>query len=251
MADTKAKLKLVALIPARTGSKRLQAKNIRLLAGHPLIAYTIAAAKASGIFDAIIVSTDSQETAEIAVRYGAESPFLRPVEFSGDKSPDIDWLRYTLNRLDNEGRSFNVFALLRPTSPFRMANTIQRAWQQFQSVEGLDSLRAVELCKQHPAKMWVIAGNFMQPFMGDGGIDPPWHSTAYQSLPSIYAQNASLEIAWTKVVQQGGTIAGKVITPFLTEGYEGFDINRAEDWVLAEALLEKGLTALPSIGITT
>jgi CMP-N,N'-diacetyllegionaminic acid synthase len=238
---------LVALIPARAGSKRLTAKNIKPLAGHPVIAYTIAAARQSGIFDAVIVSTDSQDTADIAVRYGAESPFLRPAEMAADKSPDIEWLDYTLRRLRDEGRPYEKFALLRPTSPFRMPETIRRAWAQFQSVPGVESLRAVEPCKQHPGKMWVVEGDLMRPFLDDGGINPPWHSTAYQGLPVVHAQNASLEIAWSKVVLEGGTIAGKIITPFITEGYEGFDINKAEDWVLAEALVEKGLAALPAI----
>lgn len=246
MAGT-GKVKLAALIPARAGSKRLKAKNILPLAGHPLIAYTIAAAKASGIFDAVIVSTDSQDTADIAERYGAESPFLRPAEMAADKSPDIEWLKYTLSRLRDEGRPYEAFALLRPTSPFRLPETIRRAWAQFQSVPGVESLRAVELCKQHPGKMWVVEGNFMRPFLDDGGINPPWHSTAYQALPVVHAQNASLEIAWSRVVLEGGTIAGKMITPFITEGYEGFDINKAEDWVLAEALVEKGLAALPAV----
>lgn len=238
---------IAALIPARAGSKRLKAKNVMPLGGHPLIAYTVAAARQSGVFDAVIVSTDLQDIAEIAVRYGAESPFLRPAEMAGDRSPDIEWLRYTLSRLADEGRSFDAFALLRPTSPFRMPETIRRAWMQFQSVRDVESLRAVELCKQHPAKMWVVEGEFMKPFLDDGGRNPPWHSSAYQSLPVVHAQNASLEIAWSKVVLEGGTIAGKRITPFLTKGYEGFDINRAEDFILAEALVAKGEATLPSV----
>lgn len=238
--------KKVALIPARAGSKRLQAKNVRLLAGHPLIAYTISAAKDSGLFDAVVVSTDSPEIAEICVHYGAESPFLRPGPMAGDLSPDIEWLRYTLATLAERGRPYEAFALLRPTSPFRMAATIRRAWNQFQSRK-VDSLRAVELCKQHPAKMWLVDGGLMRPFLDDGGANPPWHSSAYQSLPVVYAQNASLEIAWSRIPLREGTIAGKLITPFITEGFEGFDINRAEDFLLAETLVERGLAALPPV----
>lgn len=248
MAEVSGKApRVAALIPARAGSKRLHAKNVKPLAGHPLLAYTVGAALESGLFDAVIVSTDLQEIADIAIRYGAESPFLRPAEMAGDKSPDIDWLKYTLARLRDQGRTFDAFALLRPTSPFRMPATIRRAWARFLSVPGADSLRAVELCKQHPAKMWKVEGDLMTPFLDDGGANPPWHSSAYQSLPPVYAQNASLEIAWTKTVLEGGTIAGKKITPFLTEGEEGFDINRPEDWLLAEALVEKGLATLPAV----
>src|SRR5688500_6663767 len=140
---------VVALIPARHGSKRVPGKNIRLLNGHPLLAYTIRAAIDSGVFDAVIVSTDSQETAEMARRYGAEVPFLRPAEFAGDTSPDIEWLEHLLKTLGAAGRSWDAFSLLRPTSPFRTAATIRRAWNLFTSQTGVDSLRAVELCTQH------------------------------------------------------------------------------------------------------
>ncbi|HKP96430.1 MAG TPA: acylneuraminate cytidylyltransferase family protein [Fibrobacteria bacterium] len=242
-----ARNKIVALIPARAGSKRLTAKNVRLLGGHPLIAYTIAAARASGLFDAVAISTDSQEIAEICIHYGAESPFLRPESMAEDLSPDIEWLKYTLATLASKGRTYDAFALLRPTSPFRQAATIRRAWDRFSSLEDVDSLRAVELCKQHPAKMWVLEGGLMRPFLDDGGANPPWHSSAYQSLPPVYAQNASLEIAWSRIPLQQGSIAGKRITPFVTEGFEGFDINRTEDFMLAETLVDKGLASLPPV----
>src|SRR4051812_26068956 len=109
---------IVALIPARGGSKRLPAKNIRPLAGHPLIAYTISAAIESGIFTSVIVSTDVEETAHIALHYGAEVPFLRPIEYAGDLSPDVEWIEDTLTKLKASGRTFDCFSILRPTSPF-------------------------------------------------------------------------------------------------------------------------------------
>ena len=133
----------VALIPARQGSKRVPGKNIRLLKGHPMLAYTIAPAIQSGVFDAVIVSTDSEETAAIARHYGAEVPFLRPDVFATDTSPDIEWVDYTLRALQTRSRRWDAFSLLRPTSPFRTAATMQRAWQLFASEPGVDSLRAV------------------------------------------------------------------------------------------------------------
>jgi CMP-N-acetylneuraminic acid synthetase len=131
----------VALIPARQGSKRVPGKNIRPLRGHPTIAYTIAPAIESGVFDAVIVSTDSDETAAIARHYGAEVPFLRPAQFASDTSPDIEWIEYTLTELARRGRTWDAFSLLRPTSPFRTADTIRRAWMLFTSQNGADSLR--------------------------------------------------------------------------------------------------------------
>jgi CMP-N-acetylneuraminic acid synthetase len=238
---------IVALIPARAGSKRVPDKNIRFLAGHPVIAYTIAAALESGVFADVIVSTDSEKYAEIARYYGAEVPSLRPPEISGDVSPDIEWLEYTLKRLQEDNRKYDCFSILRPTSPFRLPETIQRAWQAFLAEEGVDSLRAVEKCQQHPGKMWVVRGNRMMPLLPLSPPEQPWHSSQYQTLPEVYIQNASLEIAWTHVVLEQRTIAGTVLMPFMTEGYEGFDVNNPYDWKLAEHLVSSGDVRLPAV----
>jgi CMP-N,N'-diacetyllegionaminic acid synthase len=238
---------VVALIPARSGSKRVVDKNIRSLAGHPVIAYTICTAIQSGIFSAIVVSTDSEDYAEISRNYGAEVPFLRPAELSGDVSPDIEWIEHALTQLRTQGREFDCFSILRPTSPFRLPETIQRAWKEFVSQEGVDSLRAVEKCREHPGKMWVVRGKRMYPLLTIGPAELPWHSTPYQALPVVYAQNASLEIAWTRVVFEEHNIAGEVIMPFFTEGYEGFDVNRPYDWQLAEELVRTGQAKLPEV----
>jgi CMP-N-acetylneuraminic acid synthetase len=237
----------IALIPARSGSKRVPDKNVRPLAGHPLMAYTIEAARQSGIFAAVLVSTDSEKYAEIARHYGAEVPFLRPPEFSGDLSPDIDWVEYTLRRLQDEGRTFDCFSILRPTSPCRTPETIRRAWGEFLAETGVDSLRAVEKCKQHPGKMWVVRGRRMTPLLPLNPTAQPWHSSQYQALPEVYVQNGSLEMAWTRVVFHGRTIAGQVLMPFLTQGYEGLDINDLDDWQLVEELTKSGQAALVPI----
>lgn len=237
---------IIALIPARGGSKRVPGKNIRPLGAHPLIAYTIAAARASGVFEAVFVSTDDERIAAIARYYGAEAPFLRPVEYAGDCSPDIEWVHHTLTRLGAVGRSYDCFSILRPTSPFRQPETIRRCWAQFLATPGIDSIRAVEKVKQHPGKMWVIHGDRMAPLL----LHPSgsaWHSQQYQALPEVYVQNASLEIAWCRVALEGGTIAGTVIAPFLTRGTEGVDVNDWMDWLIAEELLRRGLATLPKV----
>jgi N-acylneuraminate cytidylyltransferase len=239
--------KVVALIPARSGSIRLQDKNIYPLAGHPMIAYTIAAALQSGIFADVIVSTDSQQYAEISEYYGAQTPFLRPAKTATATSPDIEWVECTLNRLKQTGRNYDCFSILRLTSPFRLPRTIQRAWQQFISEEGIDSLRAVEKCRQHPGKMWVVQDNRMLPLLPFTTGGQPWHSNQYQALPQIYVQNASLEIAHCRVVFKQHTIAGNVLMPFFTEGYEGFDINNEYDVRIAEELVKNGRAELPGI----
>ena len=245
---TKAHVRAVALIPARAGSKRVPDKNIRLLAGHPLIAYSIAAARESGVFDDVIVSTDSQQYAAIARHYGANVPFLRPAEIAGDLSPDIDWVEHALRELKAAGREYDCFSLLRPTSPLRMPQTIVRAWRAFIAETGVDSLRAVEKCQQHPGKMWVVRGRRMTPLMPLGPATQPWHSSQYPSLPEVHVQNASLEIAWARVVFEDRTIAGNVLMPFFTEGWEGFDVNRPYDWNLVEELVRGGEVRLPLVG---
>ena len=242
---------IIAMIRARSGSKRVPDKNIRLLAGHPLIAYSIAAALQSKIFSKVIVSTDSELYADIARHYGAEVPFSRPAKIAGDTSPDIEWVGYTLNQLRNNGQDYDCFSILRPTSPFRLPETISRAWQEFLSQEGVDSLRAVEKCQQHPGKMWIIRGKRMMPLLPMGPVEQPWHSSQYPSLPVVYVQNASLEIARTHVVFEEKTIAGNVVMPFVTKNFEGFDVNSNYDWDLAEHLVKTGQANLPAISQST
>ena len=244
------KPRTIAFIPARSGSKRVPNKNIRHLNGHPLLAYSIRAAIDSGVFDAVICATDSEQHAAVARYYGAEVPFLRGGDISGDKSPDIEWVIWILDRLKQSGREFDVFSILRPTSPFRLPQTIQRAWEVFSKDPTADSLRAVEKCKQHPGKMWVISSERMLPLMPFSNGATPWHSSQYAALPEVYAQNASLEIARTKVPLEQNSIAGNAIIPFISEGLEGFDINEPEDWWMAEWLLANQDAKLPSITLS-
>jgi len=235
----------VAFVPARAGSERVPGKNVRELAGHPLVAYSIAAARESGLFEAVVVSTDSEEIAGVARRYSAEVPALRPADMATATSPDIEWVRHMLDLLAGEGRTFEIFSLLRPTSPFRGADTIRRAWQQFLAVDQpADSIRAVELCRQHPGKMWVIEGDLMRPLLDQKPGAVPTHSRQYKSLPEVYVQNSSLEIAWTRITEQN-EIAGERVVPFLTDELEGFTIDYESDWEHAERLVESGAARLP------
>jgi CMP-N,N'-diacetyllegionaminic acid synthase len=242
-----AKPTVIGMIPARSGSKRIKDKNVRLLNGHPVLGYAIAAARASGVFDSILVSTDSADYAAIARHYGADVPYLRPAEMASATSPDFEWIDEVLTRLRREGRSYDCFSILRPSSPLRQADTIRRAWNAFVGETGVDSLRAVEKCKQHPGKMWVIRDNRMMPLIPLTTGPQPWHSMQYASLPEVYVQNASLEIAWCRVVFEQCSIAGTTIMPFITEGLEGFDLNDPEDWFHLEHLLSAGEAKLPAI----
>ncbi len=228
------KQKLIALIPARSGSKRIINKNIKQLNNHPLIAYTIRAAIESKVFDKVVCVTDDEKYAIIAKYYGAEVPMLRPKSISGDKSFDIEWVKWILNYFLEQGESFDAFSILRPTNPFRLPSTINKAWSLFLEENTADSLRAVQKVTEHPGKMWLIDNKRMFPLLPFQVNGIFWHSSQYASLPEIFVQNASLEIAWTKVALHGESIAGNSIIPFITEGVEGFDINNPEDWILAE-----------------
>lgn len=231
-------MKAVALIPARAGSKRVPGKNMRLLNGHPLIAYTIAAALESGCFDAIWVCSDDDRVFDYVLKHTPNNVHYRSRPMVADDQADIVWVKDALHTDAAAHLGFsNIFAILRPTSPFRTADTIRRAMAEFKRNE-VHSLRAVEPVKQHPGKMWWNNGPGypMTPVCDAKRSDgTPWHSCPTQTLPQAYVQNASLEIAWTYVVEGYGSISGKKIMPFLTEGMEGFDINTEEDWKLAEA----------------
>jgi len=219
---------MVGLIPARSGSQRIKDKNIRRLKGKPLMSYTITEAIKSGVFSRVIVSTDSIEYKDIADRYDAEV-VMRPPEIAKDTSKDVEWVKHIMEKINEDS-----FSILRPTSPFRTAETIQRGYDLFNSTE-CDSIRAVEKCKQHPEKMWTVVGEYIIPYTGN-----KLHSQPYQTLPEVYVQNASLEMAKTQVLESN-SICGLKIVPFFTYGYEGFDINDELDWVLAEWIADKCL----------
>lgn len=234
----------VALIPARSGSERVRDKNVRPLAGHPLLAYAVAAAREAGVFERIVCSTDSGKIAEVAQRYGAETPFLRPKELATSVSPDIEWITHALAQLDGH---FDLFAIVRATNPFRGGDALRRGYDELLATPEADSIRAVELVKQHPGKMWVVEGRTMRPLLDQSQLDVAWHAGQYQALPSIYVQNSALEIAWTRVVSQTGTREGKVVAPFFTEGHEGFNIDDEDDWERAHHLLDSGAATLPDV----
>lgn len=238
----------VALIPARAGSQRVPGKNVRPLAGHPLIAYTIAAARECGRFEAVVVSTDSGEIARVAEHYGAEVPGLRPETMAGSTSSDIEWVRHSLAGLRSEGRDFELFSLLRPTSPFRGAEAIARGVDALAVLgDRADSIRAVEKCRQHPGKMWVLDGELMRPLLAQPPEPPPLHSRQYAALPEVWVQNSALEVAWTRAVTEQDSISGERVAPFLTDEHEGFSIDYPDDWVLAERWVQSGEAALPEV----
>ena len=236
----------VALIGARGGSERVPGKNVRRLAGHPLLAYAIETARQSGVFERVVVSTDNEPIAKVARWYGADVPALRPDEYATSTSPDIEWIAWLLPRLEEH---YDLFAIVRATNPFRGPDVIRRGLDQLLATPEADSIRAVERVKQHPGKMWVLdeLGRLMRPLLDQSHLDVAWHAGQYPALPPVYVQNSALEIAWTRVVGATGTREGRMVAPFLTEGFEGLNIDHEDDFVRAEELIASGRAQLPSI----
>ena len=138
---------------------------------------------------------------------------------------------------------------MRATNPFRGPDTVGRGLEQLLSTPQADSLRAVELVKQHPGKMWALEddGQTMRPLLDQSGLDVAWHAGQYQALPEVYVQNSALEMAWTRVVAETGTREGRVVAPFFTRGYEGLNVDDEEDWERAERLVAEGKASLPAV----
>lgn len=237
----------VAVIPARSGSKRIPHKNIYELNGHPLMAYTIQACLASRVFSRVLVATDSEEYADIAKAYGAEVPSLRASSISGDISPDIEWVLWVLNEW--ELSAYDALGILRPTSPLRSSDDIRSAWKKLCEYPKADSIRAVSPSSIHPGKMWVVNGetmNSLLPFEMDG---VPWNSSQTKNLPPVYFQNASLEIVWTDALKRTGKIAGNVVIPHHSQGFSGLDVNDELDIRFLEFLISSGTVTLPKLEI--
>ena len=223
---------LTILIPARAGSKRCVGKNTRLLGGKPLIEWTINTALLANTAK-VIISSDDPAIWPIA-RFHELALHIRKPEHATDDATDFSWV-YDLR----EWIETPYFAILRPTSPFRTASTIRRAYAQLVGSEA-HSVRAVEkVAYLHPCKMWTfeVGSKLMQPVIR--GCHPdgtPYHSSPTQSLPAVYMQNASLEMAQTWVIEGTKTISGYHVAPFLTDAIEGFDINDESDFTEAEVL---------------
>ena len=237
----------IALIGARAGSERVPGKNVRRLAGHPLLAYAIETARQSEVFDRIVVSTDSERIAQVARWYGADVPFLRPEEYSTSTSPDIEWIAWTLPASRTATTCSRSCAR---RTPFRGPDVIRRGLDQLLATPEADSIRAVERVKQHPGED-VGRRRGRPPDAAAARPVAPRGRLACRPVPgapAVFVQNSALEIAWTRVVEATGTREGRVLAPFFTEGYEGLNIDDEEDFLRAERLLSERRAKLPEIG---
>jgi N-acylneuraminate cytidylyltransferase len=239
---------ILALIPARGGSKSIPRKNILEFAGHPLIAYSIAAGLASENINRVLVSTDDEQIAAIARDCGAEVPFLRPGEISQDDTPDLPVFQHALEWLEvNEGYKPEIVVQLRPTSPLRRKIHVDQAvWRLVEHPEA-DSIRTVCIPFQNPYKMWRIDGDgFMQPLLSIDLAEA--YNLPRQVLPEVYWQTGYVDAAWTDTILEKNSMTGENILPLIIAEDEWIDIDSADDWRRAERLLESGEITLGDLG---
>jgi CMP-N-acetylneuraminic acid synthetase len=224
--------RILAVIPARGGTKRLPGKNIRPLAGLPLIAWTIRTAVAAGVFESVLVSTDDAEIAEIAIRYGASVPWLRPDELSTDTATSVDVVLHALSKYESEQVKFKSVMLLQPTSPFRSVETIRRAIKLH---EQAGHPPVVSLCsaKAHPAWCFLIDSEGRMSAYTGNDVRP---SRAQDLLPA-YQLNGSIYLATADDLRNERSFIGfRTQALLVTKPEESLDIDDAWDWQLAECI---------------
>jgi N-acylneuraminate cytidylyltransferase len=234
---------ILALIPARGGSKGIPRKNIRNFAGYPLIAWSIAAAKQASCVTRVIVSTDDEEIAAVAREHGAETPFLRPSEFAQDNTTDLPVFEHALAWLaENEGYKPEIVIQLRPTSPIRPKDCVDNAVKILMEHEEADCVRGVVPAGQNPHKMWRFAGESqpLTPLLEVEGIAEPYNAPR-QVLPPVYWQTGHIDAIRVSTIRQKRSLTGDVIYPLVIDPRYTVDIDNLSDWAKYEALVYSGL----------
>ena len=223
-------IRILCIIPARSGSKGLPHKNIKDYRGKPLLAWSIEQAQLCRYDMKIVVSTDSKEYADIAMKYGAEAPFLRPLEISGDLSTDYECMKHSVEWLKQNQQYYpDIVLQLRPTSPLRNVEDINNAIGLFlENRENYDSLRSVIEFEKSPYKMYNVKENTLMPlFKKVNDIDEPYNQCR-QILPKCYLHNGYIDIFNTSILERE-TIIGEKIYPYVMNKEEDLDIDTNDD----------------------
>lgn len=234
---------ILALIPARGGSKGIPRKNIRSFAGYPLIAWSIAAAKQSNLVTRIIVSTDDEEIAAVAREWGAETPFLRPAELAQDKTTDLPVFEHALKFLEEvEGYHPEIVVQLRPTSPIRPPKMVDDAIRILLNHADADCVRGVVPAGQNPFKMWRFNGEDkpLKQLLEVPGIAEPYNAPR-QILPPVYWQTGHIDAIRTTTILDKKSLTGDVIYPLVVDPKYTVDIDTLPDWAKYEAVIYSGL----------
>ncbi len=231
-------MNVLAIIPARGGSKALPRKNIHPFLGKPLIYWSIAAAHEANLIDRVIVSTDDKEIAKVSKQFGAEVPFLRPAVLALDDVTDYPVLRDCLETLaKDEGALPDIVVQLRPTSPLRPAGLIDQGIEALLSTPTADSLRVV--CEPHnnPYKMWKKSGLFIKPLIKTAIVEP--YNQLRQKLPASYWQIGTLDVIRTKTIFEQESLSGANILPLIVDSDIAVDIDDLDSLKRAEEICRR------------
>lgn len=227
---------ILALIPARGGSKGIPRKNLVPIAGKPLIAYSIEHALSSKRITRTIVSTDDEEIAEVARRYGAEVPFMRPAEYATDLATDLEVFDHALRTLRQQtGALPELVVQLRPTTPVREASVVDRAIDTLLASPQADSLKSLSPSSASPYKLWVLEKSGARPLLELPGL-PEAHSMPRQILPTVYAGNGYVDIIRPRAILDLNSMVGRVVLPFVLE-QPSIDLDHAEQLPALELAL--------------
>jgi CMP-N-acetylneuraminic acid synthetase len=233
--------RVLAVIPARGGSKSIPRKNVRLLAGHPLLAWSVAAGQQAQTVDRVVVSTDDEEIREVALRCGAEVPFLRPRSLAADDTPDFPVFEHAVSWLAREqGFRADIIVQLRPTSPLRPPGLVDTGVALLAADPGCHSLRAVSPPSQSPYKMWrtVHGTPYLRPLLADGGAEA--YNQPRQELPPSLWQTGHLDVFWRETVTEKKSLTGDRVLPLALPVRYAVDIDTLDQWDFAEWLLRRG-----------
>ena len=229
---------IIATIPARGGSKGVPKKNLKLIDGYPLIAYSIIAAKSSKNIDRIIVSTDSKEIAKVSKKFGADVPFLRPAKYARDDSPDNEHIIHAIEWFEKyENLTPEMFVHLRPTTPLRNPKLIDKAITKFKNNKNATSLRSAHLCSESPFKWFLLKDNDF--FTGINTNDMEMVNLPRQNFPDVYIPNGYVDIISVEYVKKTGKLHGGNVLSFITEPCIEVDTEYDFDHLQREVQLNK------------
>jgi len=235
------KPEILAIIPARGGSKGIPCKNIRPFAGHPLIAFSIAAALQAETVTRVLVSTDDEEIAEIARRYGAGTPFLRPSQLAQDGTTDLPVFQHALAWLaEHEDYHPDIVVHLHATTPVRPRGCVDAAVRLLLEHPEADCVRGVVEPGQNPHKMWRIdrGTGRMITLLTLPGIAEPYNAPR-QTLPPVYLQTGHINAIRPAAIL-GGSMTGRVILPLVIDAHYEVDLDTLADWEHGEWLVAQG-----------
>ncbi len=222
----------IIIIPARSGSKGVPDKNIRLLAGKPLIAYSIAIASLINNIDRVIVSTDSDQYASIAREYGAEVPFLRPPEISGDNSGDYDFIKHALDWMqDNEGYQPEHIIHLRPTTPLREVSYVESAMEAMKRDNQATALRSIHEMSESAYKTFEIDEGYLKSICSRSS-DIEAANRPRQKFRKTYDANGYVDIIKTSYIRASRKIHGDRVIGYITPRV--FEVHTLEDFQYLE-----------------